>query len=230
MRQFPVMLFAAGFGSRMGALTAERPKPLIPVAGRSLLDHALDLVAGFTPKVANLHYHGGQIAAHLAGRDVALSWEHEAILETGGGLRAAMPLLGSSPVLTLNTDAVWTGQNPAEELAAAWSGQAMDALLLLAPPAATVGHNGSGDFVPDPAGRISRAAGRPGLIYLGAQIIRTERLAEFPQTAFSLNLLWDALIAEGRAFGLVHSGRWCDVGRPEGIALAEAMLAQSGDD
>ncbi len=223
------MLFAAGFGTRMGELTARQPKPLIEVGGRSLLDHALALVEGFAPKVANLHYLGEQIAAHLDGRDVALSWEREVILETGGGLRAAMPLLGASPVATLNTDAVWTGCNPVEELAKAWDGQRMDGLLLLAPPSETVGHDGKGDFLLDADGRIARANGKPGLIYLGAQIIRTERLTEFPQQAFTLNLLWDRLIAEHRAYGLVHSGRWCDVGRPEGIALAEAMLAQSGD-
>ena len=106
----------------------------------------------------------------------------------------------------------------------------MDALLLLAPVALAVGHQGTGDFLVDGSGRIERAKGRPGLVYLGAQIIRTERLAEFPERAFSLNLLWDRMIAEGRAFGVVHDGGWCDVGRPEGIAAAEAMLARSRDE
>ena len=226
MQRFPVMLFAAGFGTRMGEMTRECPKPLLKVAGRCLLDHALEQTraAGLQRRVVNLHYHGDQIAQHLAGQDIVLSWEPE-ILETGGGLRQALPLLGAGPVFTLNTDAVWAGRNPLVELSAAWSEPQMEALLLLAP----AGAGARADFVLDGAGRIARANGQPGLVYLGAQIIRTEGLAAIPQRAFSLNLLWDRLIAEGRAYGVVHSGRWCDVGRPEGIASAEAMLAQFGD-
>jgi MurNAc alpha-1-phosphate uridylyltransferase len=231
MRPFPLMLFAAGFGTRMGALTRDRPKPLIDVAGRSLLDHALAVAeaAGVTRRVINLHYRGDQIAAALAQRDVALSWETETILETGGGLKAALPLLGPGPVLTLNTDAVWTGGNPLAELMAAWQGVRMEALLLLVPQSRATGHDGPGDFHLAGDGRISRAAGGPGLVYAGAQILNPARLAGFPQKVFSLNLLWDRLIAEGSAYGLVHDGGWCDVGRPEGIELAEAMLARSGD-
>lgn len=229
MRQFPVMIFAAGFGTRMGALTKDRPKPLIKVAGKTLLDHALDLA--LTPQVSrivvNAHYHADKIAAHLTGKNVALSVEAEAILETGGGLRAAMPLLGSSPVMTLNSDAVWTGMNALDALAAGWDGASMDALLLLAPVSATLGYSGQGDFRTDDAGRIHRANGGDGLVYLGAQIIRTDLLPCIPQTTFSLNLLWDRMIAEGRAFGLAHDGGWCDVGRPEGIGQAEALLARA---
>ncbi len=230
MRQFPVMLFAAGFGTRMGALTESRPKPLLPVAGRCLLDHALALVdqAGMQTRVVNAHYHADQIARHVAGRDVAVSHE-PVILETGGGLRAALPLLGPGPVMTLNTDAVWTGRNALVELVEGWRDD-MEALLLLAPAAQTVGHGGAGDFTLGPDGRIARAKGQPGLVYLGAQILCTERLADFPERAFSLNPLWDRMIDDGRAFGVLHSGQWCDVGRPEGIALAEAMLAGSSDD
>ena len=229
--RFPLMLFAAGFGTRMGPLTADRPKPLIPVAGRALIDHALAIAdaAGAAPRVANLHYLGDQIAGHLAGRDVGLSWEREAILETGGGLRAALPLLGSGPdpgpVMTLNTDAVWTGQNPLIQLAAAWDDAAMDALLLLLPARQARGHAGSGDFLLDSAGRLVRAKGAPGAVYLGAQILRTDSLPAIPEAVFSLNRVWDRMIAEGRAFGVIHQGGWCDVGRPEGIAEAEAMLA-----
>ena len=179
-------------------------------------------------RVVNTHYHADQIAGHVAGRNVSVSHEAE-ILETGGGLRAALPLLGAGPVMTLNTDAVWTGENALTELAKGWH-DGMAALLLLAPVVQTVGHGGTGDFLLAPDGRIARANGQPGLVYLGAQIIRTDRLGDFPEPAFSLNRLWDRMIADGRAFGMVHAGRWCDVGRPEGIALAEAMLAQSGDD
>ena len=225
MRRFPVMLFAAGFGTRMGALTQTTPKPLIAVAGRPLLDHALDLCSAdiVSHKVINLHYLGDQIANHLKGRDLALAYENP-ILETGGGLRAALPLLGDGPVLTLNTDAVWTGSNPLVELVAAWDEATMDALLLLAPLANALGHIGTGDFLLSATGQISRANGAPGVVYLGAQIIRTDRLADISHAAFSLNLLWDQMIAEGRTYGLIHNGGWCDVGQPRSIALAEGML------
>lgn len=223
------MIFAAGFGTRMGALTADRPKPLIKVAGRALLDHALDLAdaAGAGPVVVNTHYHADQIARHLSGRGVQISHEPEQILETGGGLRKALPLLGGSPVMTLNSDAVWTGKNPLTQLAAHWDGAQMDALLLLLPAGQALGHGGRGDFVLGADGRISRAAGRSGQVYLGAQIIRTEGLLTIAKDAFSLNLLWDEMIAQGRAYGVQHLGSWCDVGRPEGIAEAEALLAAS---
>lgn len=223
--RFPVMLFAAGLGTRMGALTQLRPKPLITVAGKALLDHAMDLclpqIASKT--VVNLHHLGYQIEQHLHGRDVALAWE-STLLETGGGLRAALPLLGPGPVMTLNTDAVWSGDNPLAELVRAWDADRMDALLLLTPTSGALGHTGSGDFSIDAEGRLQRAKGAPGLVYLGAQIIRTEGLADVAEQVFSLNLLWDKMIATGRAFGVLHHGGWCDVGQPASIALAEGML------
>lgn len=221
-----LMLFAAGLGTRMGALTASRPKPLIPVAGKPLIDHALALAAGVPLEriVANVHYLPDQLCTHLAGRAL-ISDETGEILETGGGLRAALPLLGPGPVFTLNSDAVWTGENPLAQLAAAWQPDRMDALLLLLPAAEARGFRGTGDFLLDGDGRISRARGAAGLAYLGAQIVKTERLSDIHERTFSLNLLWDGMIAAGRAFGLVHRGGWCDVGRPEGIAEAEAMLA-----
>lgn len=222
MRRFPLMVFAAGFGSRMGALTATQPKPLIKVAGRALIDHALDLAADASRIVVNTHYRADQMALHLAGRRVKLSHE-PAILETGGGLKAALPLLGNGPVMTLNSDAIWTGANPLAQLAAGWDDR-MDALLLLLPAPDAAGFNGPGDFSLE-NGRIARANGVAGYAYLGAQIIRTDGLHDIPDPVFSLNRLWDAMIAAGRAYGLVHRGGWCDVGRPENIAGAEAMLA-----
>lgn len=218
------MLFAAGFGTRMGSLTEDRPKPLIEVAGRALLDHALDIAAeAGVPRIAvNAHYKAEQIAAHLAGRNIAISREAPDILDTGGGLRAAMPLLGSSPVFTMNTDAVWRGPNPQALLAEAWRDD-MDALLLCLPPAQAIGHVGNGDFVLDADGRATRGH---GLIYSGAQIIRTEALAEMPDGAFSLNVVWDQMLADGRLYGISYPGNWCDVGHPGGIKLAEDMLEQ----
>ncbi len=225
------MVFAAGFGTRMGALTAQLPKPLIKVAGKPLIDHALDLAgaAGAAPVVVNLHYLADQLTQHLQRRDVQTSVEAGQILETGGGLRKALPLLGSGPVMTLNSDAIWTGQNPLAQLAAQWDPARMDALLLLLPADKATGHKGRGDFLLSADGRIARANGAPGLTYLGAQILRTEGLALVDQEVFSLNILWDQMIAEGRAYGVLHQGGWCDVGRPEGIAEAEAMLDEAGD-
>ncbi len=230
MRSTPeaLMLFAAGFGTRMGALTSNRPKPLVQVAGRALIDHALALAeaAEIARVVANTHYLGGQIAAHLDGKNVLVSAEQSLILETGGGLRAALPLLGPGPVFTLNTDAVWTGPNVLSTLRAAWDGDRMGALLALVPPEQALGHCGNGDFALGADGRITRG---PGLVYSGAQIVDPAGLEEFDEQAFSLNRHWDRLIAEGRAYGVVHPGGWCDVGRPESIALAEQMLEAVDD-
>lgn len=223
----PLMLFAAGFGTRMGALTADRPKPLIPVAGRALIDHALDVAAaaGVARCVANLHYRADQLAAHLAARNIGLSFELEQILETGGGLKAALPLLGPGAVLTLNTDAIWTGANPLTQLMDAWDGDQMDALLLTLPADMARSASGRSDFHVDDTGRITWAKGRDGVLYLGAQILKPHLVAEVPDTAFSLHGPWTRAINAGRAFAITHAGDWCDVGHPEGIAQAERLLA-----
>lgn len=222
------MIFAAGRGTRMGALTFDRPKPLITVAGRALLDHALDLTRPVAPArvVVNAHHHGAMIRNHLAGRGVLISDETDLLRETGGGLRHALPLLGPGPVFTLNADAVWRGANPLHALAATWDPARMEALLLMLPRDAAIGHSGAGDFVIGPDGRLSRG---PGLVYSGAQIILPDRLSMIPDEVFSLNRLWDDMAARGTLFGLRHDGEWCDVGRPESIALAEAMLAKPAD-
>lgn len=225
------MIFAAGLGARMGALTRDRPKPLLTVRGRTLIDHALDLAreARIPRVVVNAHAHADQLASHLAATapEVRVSQE-PVLLETGGGLRAALPLLGPGPVFTLNADMVWRGPNPLVDLAGAWEPAWMGALLVLVPRAAAIGHAGAGDFEIDAAGRLSRRGVAPeaSLVYAGAQILDTAALAPFPPGAFSLNLVWDALLAEGRLFGLVWRGGWVDVGRPEGLALAEAELAR----
>ena len=220
------MIFAAGYGTRMGPLTADRPKPLIEVAGRPLIDHALDLVRDFAPDriVVNLHYRPEPLRRHLEGTEVLLSEEQPAILETGGGLRAALPLLGAGPVFTMNSDAVWSGPNPLHLLAEAWDPARMDALLLCIPRDNAVGHSGQGDFLFQSG--IPAARG-PGEVYSGLQIVRTDGLARIAEPAFSLNLLWDGMLRENRLFALSYPGKWCDVGRPEGIALAEEMLGHN---
>lgn len=217
------MMFAAGFGTRMGALTADRPKPLIKVAGKPLIDHALNLVDEFGADrtVVNLHYRPEMLEDYLADRVLQFSREEPDILETGGGLRQALPMLGEGPVFTMNTDAVWRGPNPLSLLAQAWNPDIMDALLLCIPPENAIGHNGDGDFHLSDEGSLRRGA---GLIYSGVQIIKPEGVHDIPETSFSLNLLWDQMLESGRLHGLAYTGQWCDVGHPEGIAQAEAML------
>lgn len=217
-----LMLFAAGKGTRMAPLTDVTPKPLIPVAGRPLIDHALALAraGGARRIVVNTHHLGQQIVDHLADSDILISDESDALLETGGGLKKALPLLGQGPVLTMNPDVMWSGPNPVAALRAAWD-ERMDALLMLVPVDRAQGRVGGGDFALGAQGRITR--GGP-FVYTGCQIIRTEGLAAIEEPAFSLNRLWDRMIGTGRAFGIVHPGGWCDVGRPDCIPLAEAML------
>ena len=217
------MLFAAGFGTRMGVLTKERPKPLIPVANKTLLDHSLDLAREVSPQrtVVNTHYHADQIERHLEGTEIDLSHESPDVLETGGGLRHALPKLGEGPVYTSNTDAVWKGPNPFALIRDAWRPDKMDALLLCVPLENAVGHSGNGDFLIDAEGRLSRG---PGVIYGGVQILRTERLSQIEDQAFSLNLIWTEMAKDQRLYGLVYPGQWCDVGTPQGIELAEAKL------
>lgn len=218
-----VMLFAAGFGTRMGALTADTPKPLIPVGGRPLIDHAIDLAQDISPEriVANLHYLPERLAAHLTPKGVECLIEEPEILETGGGLRHALPLLGDGPVFTMNTDAIWTGDNPLTVLLNRWNPDEMDALLMCVPKDQAIGFKGLGNFVPDAKGRLVRG---DGLIYGGVQILKTDRLAKVSEVSFSLNVVWDDMIADGRLFGVTHRGQWCDVGHPEGIALAESIV------
>ena len=221
--RLPVMILAAGFGTRMGALTRDRPKPLIEVAGRALLDHALEAAAvGGGPIAVNAHYRADQIAAHLQGSSVRVLHETPEILDSGGGVRNALPVLGEGPLATLNADAVWSGPEPLACLKAAWVPERMDALLLLVP----LDRRSDGR-----AAAISRwtaAAGstptRRGLVYTGAQILGKGLVGRWPEGAFSMWEIWRAALDAGRLCGCVYPGHWADVGHPEGIALAEAML------
>lgn len=217
----PLMIFAAGKGTRMAPLTDVMPKPLIAVGGRSLLDRALDLAQAAEVEriVVNIHHLGSQIRDHI-GDQVQISDESDLLLETGGGLRKALPLLGAGPVITMNPDVVWTGPNPVSALLEAWNDD-MHALLMLVPMSRTHGRQGGGDFS---LGADNHLIRKGDLVYGGVQIIRPDRLEEIPDEVFSLNRLWDILIAEGQAYGLVHGGAWCDVGRPDCIPLAEGLL------
>jgi MurNAc alpha-1-phosphate uridylyltransferase len=227
------MVLAAGFGTRMRPVTETRPKPLVEVAGRTLIDRTLDLVegAGLARAVVNLHHLGHMIRGHLAGRarpELAFSEEAPEILDTGGGIRAALPLLGARPFLSINTDAVWTGGNPLAMLAAESLGEGVAARLLLVPREAARGHSGPGDFFLEDDRPVRRgAAGEAPYVFSGAQMIAPGAFDRTPEGAFSLNLVWDRLLAAGRVRAQVWQGGWADVGTPEGIARAEALLAEA---
>ena len=224
-----VMILAAGFGTRMGALTAERPKPLIPVAGRALLDHAIAAARDGGGRIAvNAHYRAEQIAAHLAGQpDIHLSVEAPDILDSGGGVKRALPHLAGAPIATLNADAVWAGPGPLRTLTAAWDGARMGVLMLLVPRERAVGRRGVGDVAMDAAGRLTWDRSATGLVHTGAQLIDPALIAARPDDVFSLLDIWQDQMDHGRLFGVIHPGRWADVGHPEGIAEAEAMLADA---
>jgi len=225
-----VMILAAGFGTRMGALTADRPKPLIEVAGRALLDHAVAAARDGGGRIAiNAHYRADQVAAHLAARhpDIHLSDEQPRILDQGGGVKRALPQLRTTPIATLNSDAVWAGPGPLGPLVSAWDGTRMGALLLMVPCADAVGRSGGGDARLDAEGRVSWDRSDTALVYTGAQLIDPAAIAAEPEEVFPMRRIWQRLQDQGRLFGVIYPGRWADVGHPGGIAMAEAMLAHA---
>lgn len=230
------MVFAAGFGTRMGSLTADRPKPLLPVGGTPLLDHTLDLVtgAGIGRAVVNLHYRGEMIRAHLDGRkapEVVFSQEQPDILDTGGGVVQALHMLGEAPFATINADTVFLGVNPLSELSGAWpaSEDDVDALMLLVPVELTVAYSRAGDFfVENGRPRRRRTEDRAPYVYAGAQLIRPSAFAEPPGRVFSLNVVWDRLLDAGRLGSVIYPGRWVDVGTPEGLEAADRLLVAGG--
>lgn len=216
------MIFAAGFGTRMGDLTRTLPKPMLPLQGRPMIDHSIDLLrdAGIANIVANAHYLSQKITPHLQAQNITVV-EEDPILETGGGLRAALPHLGAGPVITMNPDAAWQGSNPVKTLLSAWRPD-MQALLLLIPLKNALATGPNGDFSLS-SGEIQRGG---DLRYTGLQIIRTDRLHDIKDQAFSLNAYWDLLLGDGPLHGVTYEGRWCDIGHPEGLRAAEAMLKQ----
>ena len=228
------MVLAAGLGKRMRPLTASRPKPLIEVAKRPLLDHVFDHLraAGIERAVVNVHYLADAVEAHIKSRvkdiEVIISDERTKLLETGGGLVKAEPLIDCDPFLALNSDNLWI-DGPADTirlLASQWDDSRMDALLLLVQQARALNHRGMGDFHMDRAGRIRRRQRSrvAPFVFTGIQMVSKRLLRDAPEGPFSTNLLWDRAIEEGRAFGAVHQGLWFDVGTPQSIPMTEAAL------
>lgn len=230
------MVMAAGLGKRMRPLTASQPKPLVRVNGKALIDYSLDGLAnaGVAKAVVNVHYLADALEAHLKSRkkgpETTISDERELLLETGGGMVKAAPLL-PDPFFCLNSDNIWLDgpRNVFRELSDRWDADKMDALLLVVPHARAFNYEGKGDFHLDPLGRISRRrTGRIApFIYTGIQIVSHRLLREAPEGAFSTNLLWERAIAEERLYGLSHTGLWCEVGEPGAIAPTEALLTRA---
>jgi MurNAc alpha-1-phosphate uridylyltransferase len=226
------MVLAAGRGERMRPLTNKMPKPMIKVRGRTMIDRVLDRLeaAGVGEAVVNLHHMGDMIESHLAARErpkTVFSPEAD-LLETGGGVVNALPLLGPDPFFVLNGDVVWLdGGTPAlERLAATWDESSMDVLLLLQPTANAHGYDGHGDFFMSPEGRLRRRREREVAPYLfaGIQIFHPRVFRDVPEGAFSLNLIYDRAIEAERLWGLRHDGEWFHVGTPEGLGEVEDAM------
>jgi MurNAc alpha-1-phosphate uridylyltransferase len=231
------MMLAAGLGKRMRPLTATTPKPLIEVAGRALMDHGLDRLeaAGVEDVVVNVHYLADLVEVHATRRTarprVHVSDERGALLDTGGGIAKALPMLGEEPFYLVNSDSFWIeGVSPnLARLASAWDEARMDGLLMLAATVPAVGYEGPGDFMLDGDGRLSRrpASKIAPFAYSGAAILHPRLFDGAPEGRFSLNLLFDRAIEAGRLFGVRMEGVWLHVGTPEAIGEAEAAIHQS---
>jgi MurNAc alpha-1-phosphate uridylyltransferase len=230
------MIMAAGKGTRMMPLTADRPKPLIEVGGVALIDHVLNHLrdAGIGKLVVNVHYRAEQIEQHLAvaatDLELRISDERELVRDTGGGLVHALPLIADDPFICVNADNWWTnaGENALSRLMAHWDDARMDALMLLIPLENAYNSQGIGDFNMDADGRLSRRKGdAPApFVWTGIQMLSKRLIADPPADVFSTNIFWDRAIAQGRCMGILHDGLWFDVGYPAAIAATEAKLAE----
>jgi MurNAc alpha-1-phosphate uridylyltransferase len=229
------IVLAAGLGKRMRPLTETTPKPLIKVAGKTLLDWGLDTLGagGVERAIVNVHYLGGQIIDHVAARTtpaITISDERDQLLDSAGGIVNALARIGTEPFYILNADTFWIdGDSPdLDQLALAWDGDSMDILLMLADPLHATGHSGSVDFLIDDAGRLTRAMGAAeGYIYAGAGIVHPRIFEGAEPTPHSLNLYFDRAIADGRLFGKVMNGHWITVGTPDAIGPAEEAVARA---
>jgi len=226
-RPTTAMVLAAGLGERMRPLTLDRPKPLLDVGGRTLIDWTLDR---FAASVVNTHYKAEMLKRHLDGRrdlDIRISHEPER-LETGGGVVRALPLLGDAPFYVANSDNVWLdGPKPAlDRLAVAWNPELMDVLLLLMAAPRSELYEGPGDFMMDPFGRLTFRPERriAPYVYAGLHIASPRLFDGAPKTPFSLTRLWRKAESEGRLFGLVHDGAWFHVGTPDALVAADSQL------
>jgi N-acetyl-alpha-D-muramate 1-phosphate uridylyltransferase len=234
-RMNAAIVLSAGLGTRMRPLTLTTPKPLVQVCGKTLIDYALDALAaaGIGRIVVNVHYLADQIVAHVGARpdtDIMISDERAALLDSGGGIVHALPLLGADPFVVLNADTFWLEDEQAsppalERLMDAFDETKHDIAMLLVHPEDATGYDGRGDFVRAADGRLSRYRGEDQMmIYAGALVIHPRILTDAPQGAFSLNRLFDAAIAAGRMTSVVLSGHWLTVGNPEAIGEAEAAM------
>ena len=230
------MIMAAGKGTRMMPLTADRPKPLIEVGGVALLDHVLDHLrdAGIGKIVVNVNYRAEQIEQHLAASaadlDVRISDERDVLRDTGGGLVHALPLISDDPFICVNADNWWTnaGENALSRLMAHWDDARMDVLMLVIPLETANNSQGIGDFNMDADGRLSRRQGDApaSFVWTGIQMLSKRLIVDPPSDVFSTNIFWDRAIAQGRCMGILHDGQWFDVGYPAAIAATEAKLAK----
>lgn len=227
------MLLAAGLGTRMKPLTDRRPKPLIEVCGRTLVDRVLDKLAnqGVTRAIVNVHHFADMMVDHLARRkdiEVVISDERDLLLETGGGVVKALPLLGDAPFFVINTDVTWAtrGDTTFVKMAQAYDPEAMDALLLLADMGATLGFRGQGDFFLGHDGQLQRRGERAHAPYVfaGTHITRADLLCGYEAKPFSANVYWNAMGRAGRLYGTVMAPFWMHVGDPAGRDEAEARL------
>ena len=230
------MIMAAGKGTRMMPLTADRPKPLIEVGGVALLDHALRHLrdAGVGNIVINAHYRAEQVEHHMAqcanDLNVSISDERDLLLDTGGGLIRAMPLIGEDPFLCVNADNWWTDNsvNAFTRLMAAWDDDTMDVIMLVIPLCHAHNTQGQGDFDMDDNNRLSRrlANANGAFVWTGIQLLSKRLIVDPPSEVFSTNIFWDRAMATGRCFGLVHDGSWFDVGYPAAIKATEHKLSR----
>ena len=230
------MVMAAGLGKRMRPLTATRPKPLVEVAGKPLIDHVFDRLtsAGVKRAIVNVHYLADTLEAHVSNRfdgiEVVISDERGQLMETGGGLVQARDLIGDAPVLVINSDNLWL-DGPVDTirlLASRWDDAIMDALLLVVPYARANNHRGQGDFRVAPDGRIigrRKEGATAPFVYTGIQILHPRLIRDWPEGPFSTNLFWTRAIEAGRAYAQVHQGLWFDVGTPAAIPRTEAVIA-----
>ncbi len=228
------MIMAAGLGTRMRPLTDDKPKPLVKVAGRTLIDHALDRLAaaGVTLAVVNIHYKAEMVKAHLARRkdiEIRFSEETGALLGTGGGVVKALPHFEGEPFYIVNSDTIWVeGVGHAlDKMVARWDAGAMDGLLLMASMVTAIGYEGAGDFMMDSDGHLSRVPERrlSPFAYPGVQIVHPRLFDGAPQGGFSTNRMWDVAIAKQRLYGIRLEGVWIHVGTPEAVKEAEDFLA-----